>query len=97
MSKVISVEGAGADKLTVKVAIVVPLLPSVTVTSFIERFGGTPAAQLFVGEAVLRGNGPETKKSVSLSLVSLQPPPLRKSATALLPRANQAVPDPSAH
>ena len=86
---------AGADKLTVNVAIVVPLLPSVTVTSFIERFGVATIVQLFTAEAVLRGDGPEIKKSAPLSLVSLQPPALLKSAVALLPLVNDAGPDPS--
>src|SRR5437879_6369407 len=84
MSNVTSVEGAGADKLTVKVAVVVPLLPSITVTSLIVRFGGEPAMQLFVGDAVLRGKGADTRKSAALSFVSVQPPALRKSAVVLV-------------
>ena len=65
MSKLISVEGAGAERLTVKVAIVVPLLPSVTVTSVIERLGGAPAMHVLTGDAVLRGKGPATRKSAA--------------------------------
>src|SRR6266542_1226131 len=93
MSNEVSVEGAGADKLTVNVAVVVPLLPSVTVTSFIVRLGGKPALQLFTGELVLRGKGADARKSAALSLVSVQPPALRQSAVVLLGAA--ARPEPS--
>ena len=85
--------GAGADKLTVKVAVVVPLLPSATVTSLIVRLGGAPATQLLNGELVLRGKGAETRKSAALSFVSVQPPALRKSAVVLLGAG--ARPEPS--
>src|ERR1043166_5068320 len=84
MSKVTSVESAGADKLTVNVAVVVPLFPSATVTSLIVRSGGVPAVQLLNGELVLRGAGAETRKSALLLFVSVQPPALRKSALVLL-------------
>src|SRR5882672_10862044 len=84
MSNLISVEGAEVERLTVKAAIVVPLLPSLTVTSLIVRFGGVPATQLLSGELVLRGKGVETRKSAGLSSVSVQPPALRKSAVVLL-------------
>src|SRR2546426_6250592 len=84
MSNKTSVEGAGADRLIVKVAVVVPLLPSVTVTSLIVRLGGVPATQLLIGELLLRGKGAETRKSAALSFVSVQPPALRKSAVVLL-------------
>ena len=93
MSNVMSVDVAGADKLTMKVAGVVPLLPSVTVTSLIVKPGGVPAMQLFNGELLLRGKGAETSKSAALSLVSTQPPALRKSAVVLL--GPDAGPDPS--
>src|SRR2546429_283514 len=84
MSKVMSVDGAGAERLTVKVAAVVPLFPSATETSLIVRFGGVPAMQLFKGELVLRGKGAETRKSAAFSFVSVQPPALRRSAVVLL-------------
>ena len=84
MSKVTSVEGEGADRLTVKVAVTVPLLPSVTCASFIERLGGVPVVQLFRVELVLRGLGVETIKSAALSFVSVQPPFFLKSAIVLL-------------
>src|SRR6267143_1845469 len=93
MSKLTSVEGAGADKLTVNVKTLVPALPSVRLTSLIERFGGVPAVQLLSGELVLRGNGAETKKSALLLFVSVQPPALRKSAVVLLGAG--ARPEPS--
>ena len=44
MSKLTSAPCAGAERLTVKVAFIVPLLPSLTVTSLIERFGVAPPA-----------------------------------------------------
>src|SRR5438034_10989393 len=93
MSKVMSTDGAGADRLTVKVAAVVPLLPSMTETSLIVRLGGVPAMQLLSGELVLRGNGAETRKSAVLSFVSEQPPARRKSALVLL--GATARPEPS--
>src|SRR6476659_8696522 len=83
MSKVISVAGAGVDRLTVKMAVVVPLFPSATVTSLMIRLGGEPATQLLNGELLLRGNGAETRKSAALSFVSAQPPALRRSAVVL--------------
>src|SRR6266436_5330107 len=79
MSKKMSVEGAGADKMTVKVAVVVPLFPSATLTSSMVRFGGVPGVQLFTGALLLRGKGPDTRKSAALSSVSVHPPALRKS------------------
>src|ERR1051325_2134229 len=93
MSKVTSVPLAGADKLTVKVAVVVPEFPSTTVTSLIVRSGVVGALQLFTGEALLRGFGAKTKKSAALLLVSVQPPASRKSAVVLLGAG--AGPDPS--
>ena len=39
MSKVTPPAGAGADRLTVKVKVVVPALPSLSETSLIVRFG----------------------------------------------------------
>src|SRR6266480_907209 len=93
MSKVISADGAGDDRLTVKVAVVVPLLPSVTVTSLIVRFGGVPATQLLNAELVFRGKGAVTRKSAPLLFVSIQPPALRRSALVLLGAG--ARPEPS--
>ena len=84
ISNVTSAPCAGADKLTVNVAVVVPLFPSITVTSLIDRFGVAAPEQLLTGEDELRGNGAETKKSAALSFVSVQPPALRKSALVLL-------------
>src|SRR6266536_951990 len=80
----VTIPGPIADRLTVKVAIVLPLLPSVTVTSFIVRLGSVLVAQLLGGEFVFRGKGVGTTKSLKLSFVSVQPPPLRKSAVVLL-------------
>ena len=48
MSKVTSAPWAGADRLTMNVAVEAPLLPSVTATSLIDRFGVAPPVQLFV-------------------------------------------------
>ena len=67
----------GAERLTVNTAAVVPLLPSLTVTSLIERFGVAPPAQLFAGELELRGNAVEVRKSAAFWSVSAQPPALR--------------------
>ena len=64
ISMVISAPCANVDKLTVKVAVVVPLLPSTTVTSAIERFGVAPPAQLLFGDEELRGDGVAAKKSL---------------------------------
>src|ERR1041385_8408624 len=94
MSKVTSAPWAGADKLTVKVAVVVPVLPSVTVILLMERFGVAPPAQLFV-ELELRGNGVAVRKSEALSLVSVQPPAFRKSAMVLVLSVNDDGPLPS--
>src|SRR6266540_1139716 len=93
MSKVMSVEGAGAVKLTVNVAAVVPLLPSASVTSLIVRLVSAPARQLLAGELLLRGRGTETRKSAMFSFVSVQPPALRRSAVVLLGAG--ARPEPS--
>src|SRR5947207_8159713 len=92
MSKVMSLEGAGDDKLTVKVAEVIPLLPSVTATSLTIRLGGVPATQLLRGELVLRGKGAETRKSAALSFVLVQPPALRIAAVLLLGAAARPGP-----
>src|SRR2546422_3124500 len=46
-----------------------PLIPSVTVTSLMDRLGEAPPEQLFV-ELELRGFAGETKKSVALLSVS---------------------------
>jgi hypothetical protein len=88
-------DGAGADKLMVKVAVVVPLFPSVMFTSLIVRLGGLPATQLFVDELEFRGKGVESRKSPALSLVSVQPPALRNAATVLLLSVKDAGPLPS--
>lgn len=65
-----------ADSVTVKVAFTAPVFPSVTVTSLMVTSG----LQSPIGELVLRGFGVATKKSAALSLVSTQPPALRKAA-----------------
>src|SRR6266542_323952 len=93
MSKVMSVEGAGADKLTVNFAAVVPLLPSASVTSLIVRLGSALARQLLAGAPLLRGSGTKIRKSAALSFVSVQPPALRRSAVVLLGAG--ARPEPS--
>src|SRR5436190_2248876 len=80
MSNVTSDPDAGDDRLTVKVAVTVPLFPSVTMTSSIVKLGGVPPEQLFAGAELLRGNGVEARKSAPLSFVSTQPPAFRKSA-----------------
>ena len=84
MSNVTSAPFAGAERLTVKVAVTVPLLPSTTVTSLIVRFGATPALQLLAGEFVLRGLGAKTKKSAALLSVSVQSLRSYYSAQALV-------------
>src|SRR5438876_7744157 len=50
---------SGAAKVTVKVAVVFPLSPSVTVTSLMVRFGGVLPVQLLAGEPELRGRSEE--------------------------------------
>src|SRR5438876_12016611 len=71
---------SGAAKVTVKVAVVFPLSPSVTVTSLMVRFGGVLPVQLLAGEPELRGNGAKTNESAALLLVSVQPPALLNAA-----------------
>src|ERR1044072_6105858 len=93
MSNVTSVPWAGADRLTVKVVVVVPLLPSVTATSLIEILGGAAPVQLLIAELELRAEGVKVKKSAVLSFVSVQPPAFRKSAEVLV--AAGAGPEPS--
>ena len=63
-----------------KVAVVVPLSPSVAVTSLMVRFGGELPVQSLAGEAELRGNGAETSESAALLLVSVQPPAFLNAA-----------------
>src|SRR6185369_10235516 len=92
MSNVTSVPCAGADKLTVNVAVVVPLFPSVTVTSSIVRDGVAPPEQLLVGALELRGDAVAVKKSAALSFVSVQPPAFLKAAFTLLGAAVGLVP-----
>ena len=84
MSKVTPPTGAGADRLTVKLAVTVPLLPSTTATLSIVRL--TPPHGLRP-LAVLRGLGASTLKSVLLVSVSVQPFPLRRAAVVLLSAA----------
>src|SRR5947207_14756023 len=81
MSKVTPPAGAGNERLTVKVNVVVPLLPSAAVISLIEILG---TLQSFKGELVLCGLGVPVAKSVLLLFVSVQPFPALISAVVLL-------------
>src|SRR5688572_3245670 len=83
--------GAGALRVTVNVALVVPLVPSMTDASPIERTAGPP--QGLVGEAELRGAGVATAKSAALSSVSVQPKSSRNAAVVVEIAA--VGPDPS--
>jgi hypothetical protein len=79
---------AAEDKLTVNVAIVVPLLPSVTVTSFMDSDGvgvgvGVPP-QVFIADEVFRGAGAAVAKFAELLSVSVHPPAALKMALVLL-------------
>ena len=71
MSKVTPPGPAGAERLTVKSNDVVPALPSLAVTSLIER----PAARVQRASEVLRGVGAPAVKSVLFASVSVQPLP----------------------
>src|SRR5689334_11619432 len=92
MSKLTSVPCAGVDRLAVKVAVVVPLLPSATDTSLIVRFGGAAPEQLLVGELELRGDAANVKKSAALSFMSVQPPAFLNAEFTLLGAAVGPVP-----
>ena len=83
MSKVTPPAPAGADRLTVKVNAVVPALPSLTDTSLMLSVGklGPQGAS---GDAVLRGAGAVTTKSVALLSVSVHPPAARIAAVVAL-------------
>ncbi len=72
-----------------KVALTVPLFPSVTVTSLIVVSG----LQSPMVELLLRGFGEATKKSAVLSDVSTHPPAFLKSAVVF--DGGAAGPDPS--
>ena len=88
---IVTVCALAAVSVTVKVALTVPLLPSVTVTSLMITSGlHSPTSA-----ALLRGFGCATKKSLALSFVSTQPPALRKTAVVLLPLVKGAGPLPS--
>src|ERR1044072_3619702 len=69
VSKVTPPGPAGADKLTVKFAAVVPLLPSATVTSLIERLGGPPPPGPF---GVMEKSSTERPSSAPEALKSFQ-------------------------
>lgn len=74
--------GAGADRLTVNVAVVVPAFPSVTETSLIES-PIEPGLQRFNVDAVLRGFGAPEAKSEAFWSVSVQPFAALRTAVVL--------------
>src|SRR3546814_19449393 len=63
---------------------VLPLLPSARPTLATVSTGWPPPAHTFGAEALLRGFGVPDVKSAPLTLVSVQPPPLRSAAVVLL-------------
>src|SRR4051812_38357113 len=83
MSKVTPPAPAGAERLTVKVKLVVPAFPSFKETSLIVRLGRT-GPQGFSGLAELRGFGAPAVKSPELLSVSVQPLAARRSAVVVL-------------
>src|SRR5436305_1981111 len=82
MSKVTPPAGAGAERLAVKVKVVVPALPSLSVTSLIVRLGR--GLQEFSADELLRGVGAAAVKSAELLSVSAQPFAPRRSAVVVL-------------
>ena len=75
--------GLAAESVTVKFALIVPLSPSVTVTSLIVMSGLNPVLQSFTAEALLRGIADAMLKSEVLSFVSMHPPDFLNVAVAL--------------
>src|SRR5690349_12985168 len=82
MSKVTPPGPAGADRLTVKVKLVVPAFPSFSETSLIVRLGSVLHG--FRAVALLRGLGAAALKSDPLLSVSVQPFAARTSAVVVL-------------
>ena len=72
------------DRLTVKVAVTVPLLPSPIETSLIESVTCGAPLQALSADAELRGAGVAAVKSAPLLLVSVQPSPARSAAVAFV-------------
>src|SRR3546814_18303993 len=75
---------AGSLRLRTKSNAVLPLLPSARPTLATVSTGWPPPAHTFGAEALLRGFGVPDAKSAPLTLVSVQPPPLRSAAVVLL-------------
>src|SRR3546814_6568809 len=75
---------AGSLRLRTKSNAVLPLLPSARPTLATVSTGWPPPAHTFGAEALLRGFGVPDVKSAPLTLVSVQPPPLRSAAVVLL-------------
>ena len=78
-------------RLTVKLAVVVPLSPSATLTSLIVSTGCV-AVQAWNAEAVLRGAGVRAEKSVLLLSVSVQPKSPRTAAVVTVVAGAAALP-----
>src|SRR3546814_2739381 len=70
---------AGSLRLRTKSNAVLPLLPSARPTLATVSTGWPPPAHTFGAEALLRGFGVPDVKSAPLTLVSVQPPPLRSA------------------
>src|SRR5688572_6105554 len=79
MSNVTPPVPAALERDTVKVNVVVPLLPSIALTSLTDRLRAT-TPQGFNGDAVFRGVGVPAAKSALLLSVSTQPPLFRRPA-----------------
>ena len=71
ISKLTPPAPAGAERLTVKVNAVVPVLPSATETSLMLSVGSAPQGAAAVAE--LRGTAAAAAKSFALLSVSVQP------------------------
>ena len=101
MSNVTPPTGAGDERLTVNMKLVVPASPSARETSLIERFTVTGPEHGAKVVEVLRGPGAAALKSVLLVSVSAQPPAARNSdvvlegAGATAPSKKFAVPYPT--
>ena len=91
----VTVCALAAESVTLKVAVSVPLSPSVIVVSPMLTSGLNPVEQSLIGEPLLRGLGVAVTKSARLSFVSVQPPDFRKLAMVLLLSVNAAGPAPS--
>ncbi len=85
-SKVTPAAPAGSDKAAVNVKVVVPLLPSASVTSPTESAGsaGATGPHGLTAVPALRGAGGAAVKSAALLSVSAQPEPLRRAAVVFV-------------